>query len=85
MSDLPILMLSTLAQFITTHVVENVNTKQWSVRNIHRTSSTRMCQMVHFETGSEHPQIAETVVNLISSSFHHEKFLLVIAISFRMI
>ena len=42
MSDLPVLMVSTLAQFITTHVVENVHTKEWSVRNIHRTSSTRM-------------------------------------------
>ena len=42
LSDLPILMVSTLAQFITTHVVENVHTKQWSVRNIHPTPSTRM-------------------------------------------
>jgi len=44
-----------------------------------------LCRMVHFETGSELPQIAGTVVNLISSSFHHEKFLLVVAINFRMI
>jgi len=38
----PVLMVSTLAQFITTHMMENVYTKQWLVRNIHRTSSTRM-------------------------------------------
>jgi len=31
------------------------------------------------------PSITGTVVNLISSSFHHKKFLLVIAIIFRMI
>jgi len=42
LSDLPVWMVSTLAQFITAHVLEHVNTKQWSVRNIHRTSSTRM-------------------------------------------
>jgi len=42
LSDLPVLMVSTLTQFIATHVVENIHTKYWLVRNIRRTSSTRM-------------------------------------------